>query len=65
MPTFALLVSTLVCQLFIAGMLTFLLIRQRGINRELKAIKERILPYQVVASFGGTHSGERERKPYQ
>lgn len=59
MPNFALLVCTLVCQLFIAGMLIFLLIRQRGINRELKALKERILPYQEVASFGGTHSGEK------
>ena len=77
MPTFVTVVITFLAQLFISGMLTFLLLEQRRLNREIKAltrwlieldesipIKGRIPPQQV-ASFGGTHSGEGQKRPYQ
>lgn len=70
MPTFVTVVITFLAQLFISGMLTFLFLELRRLNRELEALRSgmeqwcRIQSYQV-ASFGGTHSGEGQKRPYQ
>lgn len=58
---------TITFQGFIAVMLVYVLIQQRRISRILKALAKPpfMVPPQQIQSFGGTHSGEGQKRPYQ
>lgn len=49
---------------FLYGMVRAVIKRLAELSCQIKDLQGRIPPYQV-ASFGGTHSGEGQKRPYQ